>query len=106
MENRRQHIRVSKSLEVKYRILNGFLRSGSRSTDVSKGGICLPIIQRLDSGTTLELEICLGEMTKSIEAIGEVVWLSHRKGGQFPFEVGIKFIKIAPIDIDKNFFLC
>jgi len=106
MENRRQQIRISKSLEVKYKIADGFLKSGARSFDISKGGIRLPTIQRLRPGTILELEIKLSEVADPIIAIGEVMWLSPRKQGEYPFEVGVKFIDIAPIDSEALRNLC
>ena len=98
MDERRQNIRINKSLEVRYRISNNFLRSGSRSVDVSRAGMRLPTIQRLEPGTILELEIHSLETNKPIVATGEVVWLNKKPGERFPFEIGIKFIKIAPSD--------
>ncbi|MBL7131678.1 MAG: PilZ domain-containing protein [Candidatus Omnitrophica bacterium] len=100
MKERRQYIRISKFLEVTYRIADGFLRSGSRSIDVSGRGIRLPTFQRLEPRTILELEIRLLESRKSIVATGEVAWLREKRGKQFPYEIGIKFIKIAPIDCE------
>ena len=100
MKNCRQYIRISKFLEVTYRVRSAFLRSGSRSTDVSKGGIRLPTLQRLAPGTILELEVRLSESGSSIVATGEVVWLREKRSGKFVYEIGIKFIKIAPIDCE------
>jgi c-di-GMP-binding flagellar brake protein YcgR len=94
MQERRQYIRLSKSLIIIYRVKNQFLRSGTRSKDICAGGICLPVFQRLESGTILELEIRLSEYGKPIKAIGEVAWVRKIEDAQFPFEIGIKFINI------------
>lgn len=56
----------------------------------------MPIVQRLEPGTLLELEINFVELDKPIPVIGEIVWLKERKDVQFPFEIGIKFVKIDP----------
>jgi len=98
MRKPREHVRVSKSLEVKYQIKDGILGCGSRSLDISKGGIRLPIVQKLKPGTILELEINIENVSQPIKAIGEIMWISKRKPGRYPFEVGVKFIEVTPID--------
>ncbi|MGD9014478.1 MAG: PilZ domain-containing protein [Candidatus Omnitrophota bacterium] len=98
MQKPREYVRISKSLEVKYQIKDGILGSGSRSLDISKGGIRLPTIQKLKPGTILELEIRLQDFSQPIKAIGEVMWVSQRQLGRYPFEVGVKFIEVTPID--------
>lgn len=103
MSERRKYIRISDSLIISYRALNAFLRSGSRTKDISQTGICLPIPQRLEPGALLELEIHLREFEKTIVVTGKVVWIKERKNAQFPFEAGIEFIKIDPSDRDKIF---
>ncbi|MFC1658414.1 PilZ domain-containing protein [Candidatus Omnitrophota bacterium] len=99
-KNRRHHVRVSKNLEISYQVINDVLRYGSHSMDVSKGGIRFPAIQRLKPETVMELEIRLQDIVKPIAATGEVVWLSRKKSGQFPYEVGVKFIQISSIDVE------
>ena len=99
MQERRQHIRLNKSFEVSYRISNQLIQFSSRSVDISIGGICLSAPQRLEPGTVFQLELRPTGVKKSIAATGKVMWLKERNDAQFPFEIGIKFIRIAPSDI-------
>ena len=102
MDERRQYIRIDKSTAVSYRVLEQFLGSGSRSKNISEGGICLPLHQRFGVGVVLELKIHLAELSQPILAIGKVVWLEEKKEDvNFPFELGIQFIKISPADKNK-----
>lgn len=97
MDKQRQYLRVGKSLQISYRVSKQLLGSASRSTDISPGGIRMPIHQQLQPGTILELQISSPEIEKPIIAIGEIVWLKPKRESGYPFETGIKFIKITPI---------
>jgi c-di-GMP-binding flagellar brake protein YcgR len=105
-QSRRQHIRISKSLDIRYWIIKDILHYGSRSVDVSNGGIRFPVIQRLEPGTVLGLEIHLQDITRPIEATAEVVWQELRRHEKYPYEVGVKFIKIAHMDIEVLMTYC
>lgn len=98
IQERRQHVRISQSLEVSYWASKQLLRFSSRSVDISRGGICLPVLQRLEAGTIIQLEIRSPEVRKPIVATAKVVWLKEKRNRQFPFEIGIKFIEITPSD--------
>ena len=102
MDERRKYIRIDGSTAISYRVLKQFLGSGSRSKNISEGGICLPIHQRFEIGVVLELKIHLAELSHPILAVGKVVRLEEKKQGvNFPFELGIQFIKISPADKNK-----
>lgn len=95
MEERRQFIRINKSLIVRYQVLKDFLQaSSSESKDISEGGIRLPVAKRFIPGIILKLWIRLEEISEPIIAVGEVLWLKDISGSGLPYEVGIKFIKI------------
>lgn len=98
MKERRRHKRMRASLEVTYRITGHHLQSGSRSIDLSEGGMRLSVAQRLNPGTVLELKINSKKAGKVISAAGEVMWVNRRRDPKFPFEMGIKFTRIAPSD--------
>ena len=102
MSEHRGYIRLRESLKIDYKIVEpvGGL-GGSFSEDISGGGIRLPLKERLRPGTILDLEIHLPEFTEPIKATGEVVWLHGRDNVEFPFVVGIKFIKIDQFDRGK-----
>jgi len=101
MQEHRQYIRINRSLVVSYRLINQLIGIGILSKNVSGGGICLPVFQRLEPHAILELDIHLSDSVKLAKIIGEVIWIRERDDVQFPFEIGIKFIKINPSVRDK-----
>jgi len=101
MQERRKFIRIGKSLKISYQVLETLLRGGSRSKDISEGGICLYIYEELKSGLILKLWIELEKSKKPIVAISRVVWCRKRAGIEPPFEIGIRFIQIDPQDLVK-----
>jgi c-di-GMP-binding flagellar brake protein YcgR len=101
MQERRQHIRISKFLTISYEVLDQFIKGGSRSKNISGGGLCMPLIQRLKPGTLLKLEIRLVEFSKPIVATGKVIWLSEKREAQFPFIGGVEFVKIDLGDLNR-----
>ncbi len=100
MTDNRKYIRINKSSEVSYKILRKFMKSGTRSSNISIGGICLPTVQRLNPGTFLELEISFVEIESIVKAVGEIIWINEKKQGESPFEIGIKFIDISLSDVE------
>jgi c-di-GMP-binding flagellar brake protein YcgR len=103
VEERRQYIRIKRSVVVSYRIVKQFLGSGSRTKDICAGGICLPVFQMLEPHTILDLEISLPDSINPIKATAEIVWVGKREDAQFPFEAGMKFLKIDLSGRDKIF---
>lgn len=96
MEERRKTIRITESFKVDYQVVKSFRMVSSRSQDISEGGMCLPVLQRLQPKMVLDLEIYLEGERKPIKAIGEIVWLKEIKDLKFPYLSGIRFIKIVP----------
>lgn len=105
MGERRKQIRVSDSLKIKYKVISppdGF--GGALSINISEGGISFPIDKTLIPGVVLDLEIILKDSPRPIEATGEVVWIRQRDDENFPFTVGIKFLKVNPRDRDRVYY--
>lgn len=100
MKERRQSVRINESLSVKYQVVKSFRMVTSRSKDISEGGICLPILQRLQPKVKLDIEITLESNARPIKAIGEIIWMREVADLRFPFIVGIKFLKIKPEALD------
>ena len=101
MEERRQTVRVTKSLTVSYKIPSQFMISSATSKNISCGGICMPIMQGFSPGVVLEMKFKIRELAAPIVALGEIIWTGKSTNRQFPFEVGIKFIRIDPQDREK-----
>jgi len=98
MKERRQHTRMKASLEVTYSIIGQHLQSGSRSIDLSEGGIRLPVTRSFNPGMVLRMKINSPKTGKVISAEGEVIWIKRLPNPRFPFEIGIQFTNIAPSD--------
>jgi len=95
MDERRRYIRIDESLKISYRVVSppdGW--GNSTSMNISEGGISFPIDQRLLPGLILDLRVNLSGSMEPIEATGEVIWINNRTTAQFPYVVGVKFVKI------------
>ena len=101
MSERRRHPRISKPVNVTHRMLQQALRAGSRIKNISESGIRIPIIRKLEPGTTIQLEIRLVEFQEPIVTMGKVIWLRTRNDVDYPFEAGIKFLELSLADRNK-----
>lgn len=95
MEEKRQQIRINKSVTVTYEILGNFLGSSTPSKNISEGGIRLAVYQYLEPQMFLKLWIHIEDLKEPIVAMGQVVWLERREDRKYPYEIGIKFTRIA-----------
>jgi len=86
---------------VSYTVSRDFLKSGSRSQNVSLGGMALPTVQRFEPGTILDMEIKLEDEKKSISIMAEVVWSQRKDDPRYPFESGVKFFEVNDSDRDN-----
>ena len=100
MQEKRKYSRINKTMVVSYTVSRSFLKSGSRSQNVSPGGMAFPTIQRLDPGIILEMEISLEYEKKVIPIMAEVVWSQRKVDSRYPFETGVKFLEVN--DSDRN----
>lgn len=100
MKNQRRYVRISKSLEVSFRAVKGFLGSGTRNKNISESGICLPMGQYFCVGSLLKLEISSDEFKTPIKALARVVWITNQNNSKFPFEAGLEFLEILPVQWD------
>ena len=101
MPENRQRFRLNKNLLVSYQKIDDYMRSPSKSKDISAGGMCLPVFHRLEVGTTLKIWLDLKDNKGTIAAIGEVVWINRRNNAECPYEAGVKFIEINSANADR-----
>lgn len=97
MENKRKTIRVSATLEVSFREVAGALPGGLRCKNISEAGICIPLIQ-IPTGSFLEIEIRSDKFKSSVQATARIAWIIERDGGKFPYEAGLEFVNLRPIE--------
>jgi c-di-GMP-binding flagellar brake protein YcgR len=101
MQEKRKFVRINKTMVVSYTISRNFLKSGTRSKNVSLGGMAMPTIQSFEPGTILDVEIRLDEDKKVIPLMAEVVWSQRKDDSRYPFEIGVKFFEVNDCDRDN-----
>ena len=99
MIDKRRDSRTKKSLAVTYRTDWDDLKTGSRSIDISPGGIRFPVKRNLDLETVLNLEIHWPLIPEPIKITGKVAWAKERISDRSPFELGVQFLEIFPDDL-------
>lgn len=108
MEEKRRFPRLSLSLEVIYSPKGtGVIYSQSISKNISRGGICMPVLSRLvRAGDNIKLEIYSKTSKKNpVSAKGRVVWTKETSAlsarpASFDAEAGIEFTEIDASEID------
>lgn len=95
-EERRQHKRMEKNLEVEYSVEKKPHLKNGKTVNISEGGMKLRLDEKLAKGTIVDLKIYMPENNKTIEVEGEVSWTKECDGrdasGKRFFHSGIKFI--------------
>jgi c-di-GMP-binding flagellar brake protein YcgR len=106
-EERRRFPRLPMDTEIEYCILNQveaeYYTTGSKN--ISSGGLCIIVIERLECGAVLNLKFSLPDLKKIINARGRVAWVKElrigtKKAGDF-YEAGIEFMQINKSDRNK-----
>ena len=104
---RRKFSRIPLNVKVKYDVLKGSPhRAGeARSKNLSAGGICLAIPEKIDIGALLRLKLFLRNDDDYITVIGKVIWFEefhiNNTSGDKAYDCGIEFVSIEPQDQKK-----
>lgn len=97
-EERRQHPRFEKDLEVEYSVEKKPHLKNGKTLNISKGGMKLLLDEKLPQGAIVDLKVYIPEKRKTIEAEAQVIWTKDVEGvdpsGKRFFHSGIKFIAI------------
>lgn len=104
-EDRRTFERIEDFVGVRYKTRRARVKDVSSTKDIGGGGIQLSLPERLNPGTTVDLEITIPDISKPFSAVGEVIWIrevgiSGDSVARY-FDTGIKFIKIDPICLGR-----
>ncbi|HDT15470.1 MAG TPA: PilZ domain-containing protein [Firmicutes bacterium] len=97
-DNKRSFHRVDAENEAVYKILGetvDLFNSGYIATttkNISKGGVCLKLKDRIKRGNIVKIGIELSDDLKPINTFCEVAWCSHTEEG---YEAGLKFITVG-----------
>jgi len=101
---RRKHKRFSVNLPVAYHRIDSPIPSSGQTGNISEGGFMLYLKEKMEVGQQLRLKLffSLGSGLKSIEGMGELVWIGapgDEKWGSYA--CGVKFLRISPEDQTK-----
>ena len=99
---KRKFLRIPLNVKVKYDVLKGLpQRTGeTRSKNVSTGGICLTVPEKIDIGTLLRLKLSLQGKDDFITVKGKVVWVEefsiNHTSDHKAYDCGIEFVDVDP----------
>jgi c-di-GMP-binding flagellar brake protein YcgR len=103
--DKRKFPRLSYDVELKYEVLNlsSPTTQKSRVKNISVGGLCIMIFEKVKVGTLLKIEFSLLPKDKTIVAKGRVVWVEELEIISTDFfsasyDCGIEFVDISPQD--------
>ena len=103
--DKRKFPRLSFDVELKYEILNLSppATQKSRVKNISAGGLCLMLFEKVKVGTILRIELSLPTKDEPIVAKGKVVWIEKFeiisvKFTSTTYDCGIEFVDISPRD--------
>jgi c-di-GMP-binding flagellar brake protein YcgR len=105
-EERRKFPRLNLAVDINYSLLQkeSSLKVGVQSKNISAGGICLIVYEKVKIGDSLALVINLPDGERPIQVngivkwIGEAILIADKKNS---WDVGIEFIGIKEEDREK-----
>lgn len=104
-EEKRKYPRLSMNVRVDWEKKDGkTVKDGGGSgitKNISEGGICLIVYDKVEVGHALRLKIEL-PTKKTIESVGKIVWVKEfeivGKPNEMRYDIGIEFSEIEPRD--------
>ena len=99
MEERRVEERAEVEVEVRYRTIHDFLAAYSRN--ISGGGLFIRTPQPQPLNQQVQLKFTLPGLDHLFEMGGLVVWSNVSPRSSFPAGMGIKFVNMAPEDVER-----
>ncbi len=99
IREKRKFVRFDDDIRIRYLInKDDSMYRHSKTTNISKGGICLVTYEKLKEKSNLNIELDVPNSSKSIEVKCQVVWTKNLQNtdseGRRMFYVGVKFTKI------------
>lgn len=103
-KERRQFVRLDTMLAVKYRVLPSSIpEQATQTKNISGGGLCVFLEERLPVGAPLEVQITLPGREKPAVFTAEVIWCEESEMVGSPrreriIQAGVQFVFIHPKD--------
>lgn len=107
IKEKRKFPRLPLNVNVKCEVLNvSTLRAEEiRAKNISAGGICLVVLEKVNIGTLLKLKLSLSGEVRFIIVKGKVVWVEEfsvtHTSDYKAYDCGIEFVDVGPQD-QKN----
>jgi hypothetical protein len=101
---KRRHPRVSVELPLGYARVNSQEARGGIVTNASEGGILVSLPERIETGTTLEIEIfyAWGLRLDAVKAVAKVVQgYAAERGNLGQIRHGLQFLSVKENDLDR-----
>ena len=98
---RRRHPRFLVKLPVEYRWANDSIMRPGHTENFSEEGLMVSVSERMDTGEKLEMKIyfTLASGLITIAAIVKIAWVdTEARDG---YRVGVSFVDISPVDMEK-----
>ena len=107
-KERRRFVRLENSLPLMYWISPATVPQATLTRNLSGGGICLYVTERLLPGTNLEVQFTLPGQQGPMTFTAEVVWCDQPAPDAPSGQVmaGIRFTQITPHDRDRIIRYC
>ncbi len=105
--DKRKFPRLSFNVDVKYEVIRGRSPKAkeSQSKNISAGGLCVMILEKVRVGTLLNLEFSLPDSDTTIIAKGKVMWVEkisiYAAESHVSYDCGVAFVDIPPGDREK-----
>ena len=105
-DERRQFVRLDTNLAVTYKVLPSSVPErleATKTKNVSEGGLCVFLNQRLPVGTPMEFQINLPGRDKPAAFTGEITWCEEfevvgKTQRERVVQAGVRFVFIHPKD--------
>ena len=101
MMDKRKFQRLPLNVNVKCELLHASTRMAEeiRAKNISAGGICLVVLEKVNIGSLLTLKLTLPHEIRSIIVKGKVVWVEEFSVNDYKaYDCGIEFIDVDPQD--------
>ncbi len=104
---RRKYPRLSINVEVEYTLLKraSLQLKSAQSKNISAGGICIILLEKLEVGTPLEFKFSLPGYDRIIKCEGRIAWLQEFLIGEnnsiSGYNAGVEFSNISEEDRNK-----
>ncbi|MBU4311391.1 MAG: PilZ domain-containing protein [Candidatus Omnitrophica bacterium] len=101
LRERRRYVRFDDEVKIRYNLVRNSRNSLlSKTSNISKKGLCLITYEKFKKKTYLDLELDVPGFSKPVKLVGQVAWLKELKNRDAAdrrlFYVGIRFSKIKP----------